>query len=355
MSTPTALHTRRIDAPAWQRLLAEGAPQVLGAMAPGLDLAASPAQRLAADRDHTGLPVAALPTPVLAPATPLLDLWCTPGQLQRGRSGALRFSDNGHWLFGVLDLPETPEQAEGLATTAHQAYLQLFALLRSRGYVHLQRVWNYLPRINHAAQGLERYRQFNIGRQQAFIDAGHDAFEGAPAACGIGTPGAGDATLHLRFLAGRQAPVPVENPRQVPAYRYPSAYGPRAPTFSRAAWVAAGGGQRALMVSGTASIVGHTSLHDGDVRAQTRETLANLQALLQAAHERQPGPQPPQLAQLCSTVYLRHAEHLAPVREELQRALGADAPAVAQAVFLQADICRAELLVEIEGHLWLPA
>jgi len=38
------------------------------------------------------------------------------------------------------------------------------------------------------------------------------------------------------------------------------------------------------------------------------------------------------------------------VREVLAAALGSTAPTVQQAVYLEADICRQDLLVEIEAH-----
>src|SRR5213082_3849534 len=55
-------------------------------------------------------------------------------------------------------------------------------------------------------------------------------------------------------------------------------YGSHSPLFSRATLLRQSGGL-ALFISGTASIVGHTSLHVGDTVAQTRETLANIEAL----------------------------------------------------------------------------
>jgi enamine deaminase RidA (YjgF/YER057c/UK114 family) len=116
--------------------------------------------------------------------------------------------------------------------------------------------------------------------------------------------------------------------------------------------VDAGDGRQGLLVSGTASIVGHQSVHEGDVGAQTGETLENLHAVLaQAARLAGPGTRfDPTTMQ--STVYLRRPGDAAAVRTVLAQAWGATSPAVAQAVFVRADICRRELLVEIEGHLW---
>ena len=213
------------------------------------------------------------------------------------------------------------------------------------GCGHLLRIWNYLPRINADGGGLERYRQFNLGRQQAFVEAGQAAFEGAPAACALGIH---RGALSIRFLAGRVAPLPVENPRQVSAYRYPPTYGPRSPTFSRAALAAIGGGDIALLISGTASILGHETVHLGDVRAQTRETVRNLAAVIAAAHEHTTARF--DVAALDCVAYVRHVADAPVVRQVLEETLGKGAHTIRHAVYLEADICRQDLLVEIEAH-----
>lgn len=283
-----------------------------------------------------------LPLPLLA-GEPVLDQLLDPQALQAGRSGPVRWWRSGEHAFGELDLPDSEHH---LAEAARQAYDALFRALDDCGCPHPLRLWNYLPRINADGGGLERYRQFNIGRQQAFLNAGRSAFDGAPAACAVGRP---DGALSLRFLAGTRAPRPLENPRQVPAWRYSARFGPRSPTFSRAALAPLAGGQVALWVSGTASIVGEESRHLGDLAAQVCETVANLRAVLAVANAalRPPPGQPGlRLAELAFTAYVRRARDGAAVLSSFAEALGAEP----DCVLLQADICRAELLVEIEAH-----
>jgi chorismate lyase/3-hydroxybenzoate synthase len=286
--------------------------------------------------------LARLDMPLLAGPGPCVDAWQSGQPVASGQHGALHWVDDGRWLFGTLDLPVTDPD---LTEISRQAYLNVFEVLRQTGATHLLRLWNYLPGINEDGGGLERYRQFNAGRQQAFLDAGLDPFEGAPAACALGQQG---GPLALRFLAGRSAPLPLENPRQVPAYRYSSQYGPRSPSFSRAALTDAGNGQLLLLISGTASIVGEHSLHPGNITAQLEETLRNLNSILTVAHARSTAHF--SLTELEWVVYLRHPEHLPVVQALLEAAVGPDAPAARSAVYLQADVCRSELLVEIEAH-----
>ena len=74
----------------------------------------------------------------------------------------------------------------------------------------------------------------------------------------------------------------IENPRQLSASLYPPRYGLRSPMFARAALVPNGRGAQ-LLVSGTASIVGHESLHIGDPERQLEETARNFEALVETA------------------------------------------------------------------------
>jgi len=302
--------------------------------------------------DGSGVPLALLAGP------PIVDWLLGDEPVQAGQTGPVRWWTSGDWAYGELDLPDVEL---GLAEAARAAYAALFAALDACGRPHPLRLWNYLPRINVEAQALERYRQFNIGRQQAFVDAGRPAFEGAPAACALGRP---DGSLSLRFLSGRRPALALENPRQVPAWRYSSQFGPRSPTFSRAALADAGGGRAVLLVSGTAAIVGERSLHAGDLVAQVDETVANLEAIVAVANQalsprsEAASPDAPtaaparfELPSLAFTVYVRHATDAEAALAAFARALGARP----DAVVVQADICRAELLVEIEAHGLLEA
>lgn len=295
-----------------------------------------------------GASPAAMSLPLLAPeGGAVCDAWVgsqPPGPEQR--HGNVRYATDGHWLHGCAEIDDS---VLGLQESARQAYAEVFEVLSTSGCPHLVRLWNYFPGMNQETEGLERYRQFNIGRQQAFMDAQRSASEGSPAACALG---ARQGPLRVYFLAGRSAPVAIENPRQISAYRYPETYGPRAPTFSRAALVDAGSGRLALFISGTASIVGHVSVHVGDVRRQTEESLANIEAVRAVAA--QAGGRPFAAGDLTYTLYLRRPEDLGAVRRIFEQTIGPDSAGAREAIYLQADVCRADLLVEIEAHGFSP-
>ncbi len=276
------------------------------------------------------------------------EVWHSAEPLQSGRHGPIRYRQSETLLFGCMSLDEVAGDARPpLQATTEAAYVSIFELLESRGY-HALRFWNYFPAINRESHHKERYRQFNIGRQDAFLAHGRAVTGNVPAACALGSAGGG---LHIAFLAARADVIGVENPRQVSAYHYPSQYGPRSPTFARAGLVRLGG-RDILFISGTASIVGHQSLHVGDVAAQTRECLQNIDAIVAEANRKAPGADF-RLGTLAYKVYVRHPENLDTVRREMLQFIGAPV----SAVFLQADVCRADLLVEIEasgGHAISP-
>lgn len=313
-------------------------------------------QRLPANGDATvptalggrlvGHVAGAIDATLLAPAalaqTGCVDAWFGGSTLLAHQHGCVHYVTDGHWLHGCAVVED---RNAGMHVAAQRAYADLFEVLNASSCTHLLRLWNYFADINLESGGSERYRQFNAGRQQAFFDAQRSAFEGSPAACALGTQG---GPLCVYFLAGRTPPLAIENPRQVSAYRYPDAYGPSAPTFSRAALAGVGGGRLALFISGTASIVGHETLHRGDVRRQTEESLANLAAVRATAAARAGHAFPAD--EMIYTVYVRHPVDLPVVREVFERTVGPASQAASGAIYLHADICRADLLVEIEAH-----
>jgi enamine deaminase RidA (YjgF/YER057c/UK114 family) len=272
------------------------------------------------------------------------EIWRDTESCRTGESAGIRFRVDENMLYGVVDVEEAdfPASADApsLQRATESAYRRIFALLDEQDNPHLWRTWNYLAEINAVRDDLERYRQFNIGRHDAFVASGRLAHGHFPAASALGTA---HGPLTIVFMAGRTVLTPVENPRQLSAYKYPAIYGPRSPTFSRAAFAHLPD-QELLFISGTASIVGHQTMHVGDVDRQTRETVANVAALLESAN-RQALSTPYRLAELRYRAYLHHADDYPRVREILEELLGAGA----WVIYVQADICRADLLVEIEA------
>jgi len=104
-------------------------------------------------------------------------------------------------------------------------------------------------------------------------------------------------------------------------------------------------GSRQFLISGTASVVGHQTHHENQVANQLSESLRNVQSLLEEGH-RLTGDSHARLdSEGMLKVYIRNAEDLELVRQTLE----AEAPEEIPRIYLQGDICRENLLTEIDG------
>jgi chorismate lyase/3-hydroxybenzoate synthase len=259
-----------------------------------------------------------------------LEIWQVDGPVTHGRAGDLRWSAGEGWLFAAIELDE--RMHDGPRGTGAAAYAALREFLATRSEKHVQRIWNYLGQINQGDGDSERYKLFCDGRAEGM---GNFFSDGFPAATAVGHHAA-EPRLQVYLLACDQAGLRVENPRQVSAWRYPRQYGRTPPSFARAMALPA---QDALAISGTAAVVGHASAHQDDLEAQLNETLTNLETLLASACMSAGfDTQSPLKA------YLRHPIDAPHIRDFLQRRL----PGV-PVLLLHGDICRQELLVEIDG------
>jgi chorismate lyase/3-hydroxybenzoate synthase len=264
----------------------------------------------------------------LDPAAPS-ECWLTDAMVSHGREGDLRWSRGGGWQFVAIEVDECgPDDIEAACT---HAYDRLLAHVAASPEHHLLRIWNYLEAINAGAGDSERYRRFCDARARSMAAHGLTRF---PAATAIGHRGP-QRRLQVYALCGQHDGTALENPRQVSAWAYPRQYGPTAPSFARAMLLPRGG----LAISGTAAVIGHASSHAGNVTAQAGEAIANLRALLERASL------PPFDGSSPLKVYVRHPEDAEAVRGVLDRQLGPSVPRL----LLQGDICRSELLVEIDG------
>lgn len=281
-----------------------------------------------------------LPLPLLAGPDGECAL-LTGGQVRAHDSFLLVESED--MLLGAMLLDADAR----LEDPVERSYRDLLQLTKDH---HLYRIWNYIPDINDVRGGLERYRQFNIGRWAAFESFfGRDLRAFMPAATAVGMSGDQAAIV---FLAGRARPDYLENPSQIPAYHYPSDYGPRPPGFARGVRARQAHDTLALL-AGTASIEGHRSIGEGDWALQFRTTLHNIEIMLgrlraSTAWRRDLWPSGG-IQDARFKCYLRHAESLPLVREWVQESCGDDG----HFTYLLADICRPDLDLEIEGFIRL--
>lgn len=266
------------------------------------------------------------------------EVWMTSaGSIISGERDGLVYAHDGSSLFCCFHIPEGPTYRDRVRT----AYISAFELLEELGYPHMFRVWNMISGINEDnEEGLEVYKDFCQGRAEAF-ESRTGPIRSMPAATGVGSLGGG---VVVYLLASRDPDVEhIDNSRQVPAYHYPEQYGPKPPSFSRATRHSRHG---TVYVSGTASILGHRTHHVGDIRAQVDQTLDNIAYLVGHENLSLHGLEGRDLKDLSHVkVYVRESEHMSTVR-----ALCAEAfPTDTDIRYMNVDICRSDLLVEIEG------
>ena len=267
------------------------------------------------------------------------EVWSTGQVVRCYKAGCFSAAMAGDMLFGFVSLPEG--SGSSLDHTTETAYCEILHQLNGLGFPHLWRVWNYFPHINEEQHGLERYRRFCVGRHQALAGTLPDFPRSLPAGTAVGTR---SGPLQIYFLAGTQPVMHLGNPRQVDAYHYPERYGPRSPSFARATLCRSDGAMQ-LFIAGTASVVGHESQHRGLPDMQARETLTNVHALIDRAECFPSDVTSDAHPQSIFKVYIRNPEHTETVRRTLEDSFMRSS----RLLFLQGDLCRKELLVEIEG------
>jgi chorismate lyase/3-hydroxybenzoate synthase len=269
---------------------------------------------------------------------PPVEVWRSAQVVERGEQQEVLFSRNDDVLVGNLLVSES--YYSDLDTAVFDAYRRLYSVAYRQGYPHPLRIWNFLPDINSRQGSLERYQTFCQGRHRALAMLATQSLE-LPAATAIGTQ---SGELQIYFLAAREPGQHVENPRQVSAFHYPRRYSPKSPLFSRAVvkrWAAA----THLYISGTASIVGHESRHTSDTLAQLDETLTNLGALVRhAGRLYQLGIHSVSQLSLLK-VYVRAADDRDVIAARVKDLVDPTLPLL----LLRGDLCRRDLLLEIEG------
>lgn len=267
----------------------------------------------------------------------LLEVWRTHAPVERGRDGDVAWACNDSLSFGAI---EVEEGDGGIIEAAERAYARLSAFVSGSRAPCMLRIWNYLDAITEGEGDAERYRQFCIGRARGLgtFDA-----QTLPAATAIGRCD-DERFIQVYWLSSSAPGIPVENPRQVSAYRYPREYGPQPPSFARA-MLPPPGARMPLLLSGTASVVGHRSLHAGRLLAQLEETFANFDSLLGAARALAPALPAEFGSGTRLKVYVRERADLPLVAQAFANRFGGGVPHM----ILHAVICRRDLAVEIDG------
>lgn len=266
----------------------------------------------------------------------LEEVWVSKDKVIRGVDEGVVWGTDDNFLFASLYLDESAQS--NLEEATFTSYQKLLSLMKKFDYQHLVRMWNYVPRINQTEENLERYKHFSVGRYKAFEEAG--IIDGNySSACAVGSDG-NQGVVYL--LASRQPCEHFENPNQISAYKYPTEYGPRSPSFARAT-LATSPLTSNFFISGTASITQSESRHQGDLDKQLELTFENIQTLIDVVNSHTKFKHQPTPSIL--KTYIRRPEDMDIVKNAVQRHFGKEP----QVIYVRGDICREDLLVEIDG------
>jgi enamine deaminase RidA (YjgF/YER057c/UK114 family) len=244
----------------------------------------------------------------------------------------------------------SPEDTFG---AGNMAFEQMRAILEAEEmtFDNLVRQWNYIGGILEINNEIQNYQAFNEVRNENYTK--YRRASGYPAATGIGMKFDG---VKFDFIAVKSENpinvIPIENPDQLNPYAYEQkvlkgiALGGRCdkhpPQFERALLL-----DNNLFISGTASIRGQDTIGIGDVEKQTVVTIENINKLYHSKkipHDEKNSSEQ-RMEMIILRVYVKNQGDFVKVKAICSRYF----PGV-PAIYIEADICRDDLLVEIEAE-----
>ena len=217
------------------------------------------------------------------------------------------------------------------------------------------RQWNYIEKItDYDATGHQHYQDFNDARSLFY--QGSEWTTGYPAATGIGTHWGG-IMVDLDALRCEDRSVQVcgvDNPLQVAAHAYSQKVllgeedkvllHKTTPKFERAkaVWKE---DHDFVYISGTAAIRGEQSLEGVGIERQTLATLENIEYLVSHENLNRSGiPATKDATLITFRVYVKRWEDM----DAAKKVVTERYPNL-PAIYTLTDVCRSELLIEIEG------
>ncbi len=241
---------------------------------------------------------------------------------------------------------------------AENAFDQAVALLRQEDMSlnNIVRQWNYIGNILAVRDGFQNYQVFNEVRGEYYNR--HRTVIGYPAATGIGLK---LNSVVIDFCAVKpDESVRIKglsNPNQVNAYEYGQTVlkgtkdtgkpKKQPPQFERAL-IMAHERNAVLYISGTASIIGQVTIGKDNISEQTQVTIENIKKLTDAERIGQVLPEGIRYSMKFNLlrVYIKNQKDFNVVRAICNEHF----PSV-PAVFIEADVCRNDLLTEIEAEV----
>jgi enamine deaminase RidA (YjgF/YER057c/UK114 family) len=219
------------------------------------------------------------------------------------------------------------------------------------GIQHIIRQWNYVGDITEFENGNQHYQLFNNARSEFYNNVNFE--NGYPAATGISMSLKSIFVSVLAIVPTTETIIAaIDNSLQIPAYKYSETvlvegktnHLKTTPKFERGKFIT-NGKSRIFYVSGTAAIRAEQSTNPNDAALQTRQTVENINFLISNENiQRYTIEKNVYLSLNSIRVYVKRCEDYVLIKAEVEKAW----PNVT-VIYLLAEVCRTELLVEIEG------
>jgi len=213
------------------------------------------------------------------------------------------------------------------------------------------RQWNYIPDITKLENSFQHYQEFNDARAMFYNKINWD--KGYPAATGIGTKNA-PLLVDVIAMQGHKNEIALVNTKQIDAHIYSddvllgakdqSLENRATPKFERAKLIIESSGA-SVFVSGTAAIIGEESLALDNAGKQTDVTIDHIQNLVEKGQFNSTEISLKPSYELVRA-YIKNRDDFDAIRQVCERRL----PGV-PIVYVEGDVCREELLVEIEAFV----
>ena len=262
----------------------------------------------------------------------LYEIWEVEDKVTRNTYNNINISKNKHCLFGSTII-DNKGSYEEIRLKIQRKYLDFFKI-SNESSMSIVKIWHYLPELLKLyPDNKTNYSLLCEAREKVYKDFYKNS--DFPAATVIGIEG---SKILIYFLAvSCETYKVVENKRQVSSYDYPQNIFSEKPMFSRAVIFSfKNHTQKKIIISGTASIKGYQSVHKSDVIKQLDEALENYKTFAKLESN------PSNICRVYLTKY--QMKNFSIVTKKLENFFGSN-----QYILLQGDICRNELLVEIEG------
>ncbi len=222
-------------------------------------------------------------------------------------------------------------------------------IIRACGMSNIVRAWHYVPDIigftNLDGRKKQNYQIVNEQREKAYS---HTKWEsGYPAATGIGQVKGNCLIQAVGFVPNNNAKIiKISNPLQIDPAKYSDSViisGKKTPKFERAKLILSAE-TGLLFISGTASISGENTLYINDPVGQTLKTIENINALKNKV-SKDYNIDNNGFTDSHFRVYIKNKSDIDTIRNICESNIESDS-----INYVIADICRANLLVEIEAY-----